>query len=139
MLKKTRLSEMDKTPNATELFQQYFSESSLLQPLQCNSVAAHAAHTTPARVADNEGPRDQRSPKGQGLVQKEGPPTYAILSRKLVLSRCTCFLKGFHKASTKVLLLSESFNESQLDFEGLSTNSACFRRAFGEPAFGELS
>ena len=61
--------------------------------------------------------REQRSPKGQGLLRKEGPPTYAILSRNLVLSQCTRFLKGCHRAlnenhpafvelSTKTILLS---------------------------------
>ena len=51
-----------------------------------------------SRVADVEGPQDQWSPKGQGLLRKEGPPTYAILLRNLVLSRFTRFLKGFHRA-----------------------------------------
>ena len=50
------------------------------------------------RVAEVEGARERRSPKGQGLLRKEGPPTYAILSRNLVLSRFTRFLKGFHRA-----------------------------------------
>ena len=54
--------------------------------------------------------REQRSPKGQGLLRKEGPPTYAILSRNLVMSRFTHFLKGFHRA----------FNESHPAFEELS-------------------
>ena len=44
------------------------------------------------RVADVEGPRDRRYPKGQGLLRKEGPPTYAILSR------LTCFMNGRHRA-----------------------------------------
>ena len=51
-----------------------------------------------SRVAEVEGARERRSPKGQGLLRKEGPPTYAILSRNLVLSRFTRFLKGFHRA-----------------------------------------
>ena len=33
------------------------------------------------RVADVARAREQRSPKGQGLLRKEGPPTYAILSQ----------------------------------------------------------
>ena len=37
-----------------------------------------------SRVAEVEGARERRSPKGQGLLRKEGPPTYAILSRNLV-------------------------------------------------------
>ena len=55
---------------------------------------------------------------GQGwssALRKEGPPTYAILSRNVVLSRFSRFLKGFCGA----------FNKSQL--------------SFGEPAFGELA
>ena len=32
------------------------------------------------RVAEVARAREQRSPKGQGLLRKEGPPTYAILS-----------------------------------------------------------
>ena len=50
------------------------------------------------RVAEVEGARERRPPKGQGLLRKEGPPTYTILSRNLVLSRFTRFLKGFHRA-----------------------------------------
>ena len=68
------------------------------------------------RVADVEGARERRSPKGQGLLLKEGPPTYAILSRKLVLLQFMRFLKGFRRTlnkshpafvehSTKVILL----------------------------------
>ena len=67
------------------------------------------------RVAEVEGAQERRSPKGQGLLRKEGPPTYAILSQNLVLSRFTRFLKGFHRA----------FNESY--------------PAFIEPVFVELS
>ena len=62
------------------------------------------------RVADVEGAQERRSTKGQGLLRKEGPPTYAILSRNLVLSRFTPFLKGFHRA----------FNESHPAFKELS-------------------
>ena len=51
-----------------------------------------------SRVADVGGPRDRRSPKGQVLLRKEGPPTYAILSRNLVLSRFTRFMNGHHRA-----------------------------------------
>ena len=50
------------------------------------------------RVAGVEGAQERRSPKGQGLLRKEGPPTYAILWQKLVLSRFTLFLKGFRRA-----------------------------------------
>ena len=35
--------------------------------------------------------REQRFPKGQGLLRKKGPPTYAILSRNLVLAPFTSF------------------------------------------------
>ena len=60
------------------------------------------------RVAEVGGPQDRRSPKGQGLLQKKGPPTYAILSQNLVLSQLTHFLKShpaFVELSTKVILL----------------------------------
>ena len=53
------------------------------------------------RVAEVARAREQRSPKGQGLLRKEGPPTYAILSRNLVMSRFTHFLTGFHRAFNK--------------------------------------
>ena len=49
-------------------------------------------------MAEVGGPRDRRSPKGQGLLRKEGPPTYAILSRNSVLSRFTRFMNGHHRA-----------------------------------------
>ena len=65
------------------------------------------------RVAEVARAREQRSPKGQGLLRKEGPPTYAIVSRNLVLSRFTRFLKGFHRA----------FNESHPAFLELSTKA----------------
>ena len=45
--------------------------------------------------------RERRSPKGQGLLRKEGPPTYAILSQNSVLLQFTRFLKGFHRALNK--------------------------------------
>ena len=38
------------------------------------------------RVADVGEPWEPRCTKGQGLLRKEGPPIYAILSRNLVLS-----------------------------------------------------
>ena len=60
-----------------------------------------------ARVADVKVPQYRRYPKGQRLLQKEGPPTYAILSQNLVLSRFTRFMNGHHRASTKVILLWE--------------------------------
>ena len=83
-----------------------------------------------ARVADVEGAQERRSTKGQGLLQKEGPPTYAILSQNLVLSRFTRFLKGFHKA----------LNESHPAFN-FQRKLSCFRRAFNEsyPSIVELS
>ena len=111
-------------------------------------------------MADVGGPRDRRSPKGQGLLRKEGPPTYAILSQNLVLSQFTRFMHGHHRAfykshptlgvlSTKVsyvsLLLKPS-NKSQPAFGELleSLLSKSFRRVFREfsenfqRAFGEL-
>ena len=104
------------------------------------------------RVADVEGPRDRRSPKGQGLLRKEGPPTYAILSRNLELSRYTRFMNGHHRAfnesqlsqpafeglPTKVSLLSESFWRARFQRVFVEFSSS-FRRAFGELTFGELS
>ena len=54
-----------------------------------------------ARVAHVGGARERRSMKGQGLLRKEGPPTYAILSR--------AFNEGhfaFVELSTKAILLS---------------------------------
>ena len=66
-----------------------------------------------SRVADVARARERRSPKGQGLLRKEGPPTYAILSRNLVLSRFARFLKGFHRA----------LNESHRAFVELSTKA----------------
>ena len=42
--------------------------------------------------------RERRSPKGQSLLRKEGPQTYAILLRNLVLSRFTLFVNGHHRA-----------------------------------------
>ena len=36
------------------------------------------------RVAEVEGALERRSPKGQGFLRKEGPRTYANLSRNLV-------------------------------------------------------
>ena len=48
--------------------------------------------------------------------RKEGPPTYAILSRNLVLSRFTPFLKGFHRA----------FNKSHPAFIELSMKAILF-------------
>ena len=87
----------------------------------------------PSRVAEVARACEQRSPKGQGLLRKEGPPTYAILSRNLELSRFTLLLKGHHRAfykshpalgvfSTKVSLLLKGFQQK----------SACFRRGLGE-------
>ena len=75
---------------------------SLAQPIRSPDFKASINSilnvTTVNRVAEVEGARERRSPKGQGLLRKEGPPTYAILSRNLVLSRFTRFLKGFHRA-----------------------------------------
>ena len=82
------------------------------------------------RVADVGGARERRSTKGKGLLRKEGPPTYGILSRNLVLSRFTRFLKGFHRA----------LNESHPAFN-FQRKLSCFLIAFNEnhPAFVELS
>ena len=60
----------------------------------------YTVHTyfSDTRVTEVEGARERRSPKGQGLLRKEGPPTYAILSRNLVW-------KAFTGLSTKSILL----------------------------------
>ena len=69
------------------------------------------------RVPDVEEAQERRFTKSQSLLRKEGLPTYANLSRNLVLSQFTPFLNGFHRAlneshpafvelSTKVILLS---------------------------------
>ena len=63
------------------------------------------------RMANVGRARERRSTEGQGLLRKEGPPTYAILLRNLVLSRFTRFLKGFRRAP----------NESHPAFIKLST------------------
>ena len=79
------------------------------------------------RVADVEGPRDQRSTKVQGLLRKEGPPTYAILLQNLVLLQFMRFLKGHHRAfceshptfgvfSTKVSLLLKCIQQKSARF-----------------------
>ena len=61
------------------------------------------------RVADVEGAQERRSTKGQGLLRKEGPPTYAILSRNLVLSQFTRFLKGFRNFKMRALRKQDGF------------------------------
>ena len=76
-------------------------------------------------MADVEGTLERRSLKGQGLLRKEGPTTYAILSRNLILSQLTRFLKGHHRAfyeshpalgvfSTKLSLLLKGFQQVRL-------------------------
>ena len=57
--------------------------------------ALRALSSGQGRVAEVARAREQRSPKGQGLLRKEGASTYAILSRNLLLSQFTRFLKGF--------------------------------------------
>ena len=61
----------------------------------------HFDDTVNGRVADVGGPRDRRSPKGQSLLRKEGPPTYAILSQNLILSRFPRLMNGHHRAFYK--------------------------------------
>ena len=70
----------------------------ILSYLQSHWVILSHLEFVGDRVADVKGPRDRRSPKGQGLLRKEGPPTYAILSQNLVLSRFTRFMNGHHRA-----------------------------------------
>ena len=112
--------------------------------------------TTPSasincRVADVEGPQDRRSTKGQGLLRKEGPPTYAILSQNLVLSRFTRFMKGHQRAfyeshptlrvfSTKVSLILKGIQQKSARFRrAFRALPESFQRAFVEPAFVEIS
>ena len=59
-------------------------------------------------------------PKGQCFLRKEGLPTYAILSRKLVLTHLTHFIKGFHRA----------FFKSHPDLGGLSTKVSLLLKGF---------
>ena len=68
-----------------------------LRPLQRLMIPS-AAWWRQSRVADVEVPQYWRCKKSQVLLQKEGPPTYAILSRNLVLSRFTRFMNGHHRA-----------------------------------------
>ena len=69
------------------------------------------------RVADVARAREQRSPKGQGLLRKEGPPTYAILSQNLVLSQFMRFLRKsswFGRAFNESQCVSKSFDNHKL-------------------------
>ena len=92
------------------------------------------------RVADVEEPHNRRCTKGQGFLRKDGPPTYDILSQKYVLSRFTRFLKGHHRAFYESHPALGVFSTSvSLLLKGFQQKSAYFRRAFGEPVFGELS
>ena len=82
---------------------------------------------------------DQRSPEGQGLLRKEGPPTYAILSQRLVLSQFARFLKCFHRAfnkshpalgklKTKVSLLLYGFQQKSACFSLIVKKQNCCRK-----------
>ena len=87
------------------------------------------------RVEDVAGLRDRQYPKGQGLLRKEGPPTYALL-QNLVLS---------HRVKTNVFVAKLSNVAIYALFERLSQGfqrkPSCIRRAFNESnrAFVELS
>ena len=86
-------------------------------------------------MADEEG---TRSPKGQGLLRKEGPATDAILSPNLVLTHFKCSLKSFHRTFYESHpALGELSTKFSLLLKGFQQKSACFRRGFGEPGFGE--
>ena len=88
------------------------------------------------RVADVGGKQERRSPKGQDLLRKEGPPTYVILSRNLVLSRFTRFLKGFHRAFYESHpALGELSTKVSLLLKGFQQKSTCFWRARSQRAF----
>ena len=84
------------------------------------------------------GMREWRSPKCEGLLRKEGPRTYAILSRNLLLSQFICFLKGFRRAFNESNPafgeLSMNVNMLSEDFQQMSAClwRACFQRAFNE-------
>ena len=82
-------------------------------PVSADSAGTSTKLMVVDRVAHVARARERRSPKGQGLLRKEGPPTYAILSRNLVLSRFSHFLKGFYRA----------FNKSHPAFKELSTKA----------------
>ena len=98
-----------------------------------------------ARVADIDGARERRSPKGQGLLQKEGPPKLSIVAIYMFFS------KAFMELSTKFSLLLKGFQQKSACFQRAfvelseSFRRACFRRAFRElseslrRAFRELS
>ena len=67
-------------------------------------------------------------------------PTNAILSRNLVLSRFTCFLKCHHRAFYESHPALGVFSTTvNLLLKGFQQKSACFRKGFGELAFDELS
>ena len=93
-----------------------------------------------SRVADVELPQYRRYPKGQGLLRKEGPPTYAILSQNLTSSQFTRFMNGHHRAfyeSHSILgVFSTKFGGLLMGFQ---QKSACFWRARFRIAFVELS
>ena len=91
-------------------------------------------------------------------VLKEGPPTHAILSGNLILSRFTHLLKGFRRVFNKSYPVFGVFNESNPAFGEFSESfrrpfeefsesfrrvfvelSQSFCRAFGQPAFGETA
>ena len=71
-------------------------------------------------MAEVEGARERLSPKGQGLLRKEGPPTYAILSRNLVLSLFERLSQGFQR---KPSCFHRAYYESHLAFVELSTKA----------------
>ena len=73
-------------------------------------------------MADVEGPWDRRSPKGQGLLRKEGPPKYANLVDKLSIVAIYALYERPPKSFLRKSSYFESvFNERQLAFEGHST------------------
>ena len=79
------------------------------------------SRTPRIRVADVARAREQRSPKGQGLLRKEGPPTYAILSQ-----------------NNSIVVIYTLFERLSQDFQ---RKPSCLRRAFNKsnPAFVDLS
>ena len=70
------------------------------------------------KVPDVEEEQERRFTKGPSLLRKEGPPTFAILSRNLVLSRFDWLSQSFER---KTSCFRRGFNESHHTFWELST------------------
>ena len=75
--------------------------------------------------------------KGQGLLRKEGPPTYATVSQNLVLLQFARSLKGFHRAFNESHLAFGELSTKvrQLDFEEFSTKVSLLSESFQGASF----